>query len=148
MVVAERGPVGTSRMKGYPMYRLSSPQVVCPKPSSATTWMKALWPGVDGATTVALSPSEVTVQPAGADQLKVSGSPSGSVALACTVSVPPSWTVPGVAETEETSENAVAFRAGSESLVTAVDEALATLAEDGTLAEISERYFGEDVSQP
>ena len=53
-----------------------------------------------------------------------------------------------VAETEETSENALAFRAGSESLVTAVDEALATLAEDGTLAEISERYFGEDVSQP
>ncbi|ROR67143.1 amino acid ABC transporter substrate-binding protein [Agrococcus jenensis] len=53
-----------------------------------------------------------------------------------------------IAETEETSENALAFRAGSESLVTAVDEALATLAEDGTLAEISERYFGEDVSQP
>ncbi|WP_413319761.1 amino acid ABC transporter substrate-binding protein [Agrococcus sp. 1P02AA] len=53
-----------------------------------------------------------------------------------------------VAETEETSENALAFRAGSESLVTAVDEALSALAEDGTLAEISERYFGEDVSQP
>lgn len=53
-----------------------------------------------------------------------------------------------VAETEETSENALAFRAGSESLVTAVDEALAALAADGTLAEISERYFGEDVSQP
>lgn len=52
-----------------------------------------------------------------------------------------------VAETEETSENALAFRAGSESLVTAVDEALAALAADGTLAEISERYFGEDVSQ-
>lgn len=53
-----------------------------------------------------------------------------------------------VAETEETSENALAFRAGSESLVTAVDEALAALAADGTLAEISDRYFGEDVSQP
>ncbi|WP_072313654.1 amino acid ABC transporter substrate-binding protein [Agrococcus sp. Marseille-P2731] len=53
-----------------------------------------------------------------------------------------------VAETEETSENALAFRAGSDSLVTAVDEALVALAEDGTLAEISERYFGEDVSQP
>lgn len=52
-----------------------------------------------------------------------------------------------VAETEETSENALAFRAGSESLVTAVDEALAALAADGTLAEISDRYFGEDVSQ-
>ncbi|MFJ6113500.1 amino acid ABC transporter substrate-binding protein [Agrococcus sediminis] len=53
-----------------------------------------------------------------------------------------------VAETEEVSESAVAFRAGSESLVAAVDEALAALAADGTLAEISERYFGEDVSQP
>lgn len=53
-----------------------------------------------------------------------------------------------VAETEETSENALAFRAGSDSLVTAVDEALATLAADGTLAEISASYFGEDVSQP
>lgn len=53
-----------------------------------------------------------------------------------------------VAETEETSENALAFRAGSESLVTAVDEALAALAADGTLTEISQRYFGEDVSQP
>ena len=30
----------------------------------------------------------------------------------------------------------------------AVDEALAALAADGTLAEISESYFGEDVSQP
>lgn len=53
-----------------------------------------------------------------------------------------------VAETEETSENALAFRAGSESLVTAVDDALAALAADGTLTEISQRYFGEDVSQP
>lgn len=53
-----------------------------------------------------------------------------------------------VAETESTSENAFAFRGGSESLVAAVDEALAALEADGTLAEISERYFGEDVSQP
>ena len=53
-----------------------------------------------------------------------------------------------VAETEEVSETAVTFRAGSETLVAAVDEALAALAADGTLAEISERYFGEDVSQP
>ncbi|GEK81442.1 amino acid ABC transporter substrate-binding protein [Agrococcus baldri] len=53
-----------------------------------------------------------------------------------------------VAETEEVSQSAVAFRAGSESLVAAVDEALASLAADGTLSEISERYFGEDVSQP
>ncbi|WP_306231173.1 amino acid ABC transporter substrate-binding protein [Agrococcus beijingensis] len=53
-----------------------------------------------------------------------------------------------VAETDEVSESAVAFRPGSETLVAAVDEALAALAADGTLAEISERYFGEDVSQP
>ncbi|WP_347757242.1 amino acid ABC transporter substrate-binding protein [Agrococcus sp. ProA11] len=53
-----------------------------------------------------------------------------------------------VADTEEVAETAVAFRAGSDSLVAAVDEALASLAEDGTLAEISNRYFGEDVSRP
>ena len=53
-----------------------------------------------------------------------------------------------VADTEEVSESAVTFRQGSEDLVAAVDEALASLAADGTLAEISERYFGEDVSVP
>lgn len=50
------------------------------------------------------------------------------------------------AETEEQSRSAFAFRKGSEDLAEAVDEALATLAEDGTLAAISEKYFGEDVS--
>jgi len=53
-----------------------------------------------------------------------------------------------VDETEEVSESAVTFRQGSEDLVAAVDEAIATLTADGTLAEISERYFGEDVSVP
>jgi L-cystine transport system substrate-binding protein len=53
-----------------------------------------------------------------------------------------------VAETDEASESAVAFRPGSETLVAAVDEALAALTADGTLAEISKQYFGEDVSQP
>ncbi|MCR8669936.1 transporter substrate-binding domain-containing protein [Agrococcus sp. HG114] len=53
-----------------------------------------------------------------------------------------------VAETDEVSESAVALRQGSESLAAAIDEALAALAADGTLAEISESYFGEDVSQP
>ncbi|WAC65783.1 transporter substrate-binding domain-containing protein [Agrococcus sp. SL85] len=52
------------------------------------------------------------------------------------------------AETDDTSENALAFRGGSDDLVAAVDEALAALAADGTLAEISAQYFGEDVSQP
>ncbi|WP_218220705.1 amino acid ABC transporter substrate-binding protein [Nesterenkonia sp. Act20] len=51
------------------------------------------------------------------------------------------------AETEDQSFSALTFRQGSDSLVEAVDEAMATLAEDGTLAEISEKYFGEDVTQ-
>lgn len=50
-------------------------------------------------------------------------------------------------ETEETSQSAFAMRKGSDALAAAVDEALATLAEDGTLASISETYFGEDVSR-
>jgi len=50
------------------------------------------------------------------------------------------------ATTEEAAENAFAFRKGSGDLVKAVDEALAELRKDGTLAEISEKYFGEDVS--
>ena len=51
------------------------------------------------------------------------------------------------AETEDQSQAALTFRQGSESLVEAVDEALATLAEDGTLTEISEKYFGADVTE-
>ncbi len=50
------------------------------------------------------------------------------------------------AETEEKSRNAFAFRKGSDDLVKAVDEALATLRENGTLAKLSQKYFGEDVS--
>ncbi len=49
--------------------------------------------------------------------------------------------------TEDEAHNAFAFRKGSDELVAAVDEALATLRKDGTLAEISEKYFGEDVSR-
>ena len=51
------------------------------------------------------------------------------------------------AETEDTSRSAFAFAQGDEALAAAVDEALATLAEDGTLTEISEKYFGADVSK-
>ncbi|GAA3703937.1 amino acid ABC transporter substrate-binding protein [Zhihengliuella alba] len=51
------------------------------------------------------------------------------------------------AETEETSEVAFAFPKGSESVVEAVNTALSELSADGTLAEISTEYFGEDVSQ-
>ncbi|QTE28280.1 amino acid ABC transporter substrate-binding protein [Pengzhenrongella sicca] len=50
------------------------------------------------------------------------------------------------ATTDDESESAFAFAQGSSALATAVDEALATLAADGTLAEISDTYFGADVS--
>jgi cystine transport system substrate-binding protein len=50
------------------------------------------------------------------------------------------------AETTDEARNAFAFRKGSDSLVAAVDTALADLRADGTLAEISEKYFGADVS--
>jgi cystine transport system substrate-binding protein len=51
------------------------------------------------------------------------------------------------AETEETSQSAVAFAKGSTELVEAVNEALGELRADGTLAEISTKYFGTDVSK-
>ena len=51
------------------------------------------------------------------------------------------------AETDESSESAVAFPKGSTELVEAVNDALAELREDGTLAEISTKYFGADVSK-
>lgn len=52
-----------------------------------------------------------------------------------------------VDETDDASENAFAFRKGSDDLVAAVDDALAQLRANGTLAEISEKYFGQDVSE-
>ena len=51
------------------------------------------------------------------------------------------------AQTDDEARNAIAFRKGSGSLVKAVDEALAELRADGTLARISKKYFGEDVSR-
>ncbi|MFO7689032.1 MAG: amino acid ABC transporter substrate-binding protein [Cryobacterium sp.] len=51
------------------------------------------------------------------------------------------------AETEERSESAFAFSLGNDALAAAVTEALASLAADGTLAGISDSYFGADVSQ-
>ena len=50
-------------------------------------------------------------------------------------------------ETTEKSESAAAFRPGSEDLVKAVDTALTDLSADGTLAKISEKYFGADVTK-
>ncbi len=51
------------------------------------------------------------------------------------------------AETTEKSQSAFALVKGSTALTTAIDEALATLAADGTLASISDTYFGADVSK-
>ena len=50
------------------------------------------------------------------------------------------------ATTDDQSRSAVTFRKGSSSLADAVDKALDELRQDGTLAKISEKYFGEDVS--
>jgi cystine transport system substrate-binding protein len=51
------------------------------------------------------------------------------------------------AETEDPSTNAFVVAKGSTSLVDAINDALDELRADGTLASISEKYFGEDVSQ-
>ncbi|MFQ1002811.1 amino acid ABC transporter substrate-binding protein [Modestobacter sp. SSW1-42] len=50
------------------------------------------------------------------------------------------------AEIDDPSESAFAFRQDSAELQTQVDGALEQLRTDGTLAQISEKYFGEDVS--
>lgn len=50
-------------------------------------------------------------------------------------------------ETDDPAYNAFAFTKDKTALVTAVDEALAELRDEGVLAEISEKYFGADVSQ-
>jgi len=51
------------------------------------------------------------------------------------------------AETDDPARNAFAFTKDKTALVDAVDEALAELREEGVLAEISEKYFGADVTQ-
>lgn len=50
------------------------------------------------------------------------------------------------AQTDDVSRSAFAFAQGSDALAAAVDDALATLAADGTLTDISTEFFGEDVS--
>lgn len=52
-----------------------------------------------------------------------------------------------VDETDDASRNAFALRKGSDDLAAAINEALADLRADGTLAAISESYFGSDVSE-
>ena len=51
------------------------------------------------------------------------------------------------AETDDPSTNAFVVAKGSTTLVDAINDALEELRADGTLAAISEKYFGEDVSQ-
>lgn len=54
-----------------------------------------------------------------------------------------------VALTEDASEVAIPLRKeeATETLREAIDEAIAALSEDGTLTELSEKYFGSDISQ-
>ena len=51
------------------------------------------------------------------------------------------------AETEDTSESAFAFKKGQDKLAAAVDGALEELRADGTLTQISAKYFGDDVTK-
>ena len=51
------------------------------------------------------------------------------------------------AETDEAGEQAFTFTKDKKALVEAVDGALDELRADGTFAEISEKYFGEDVTE-
>ncbi|MBT2515168.1 amino acid ABC transporter substrate-binding protein [Arthrobacter sp. ISL-30] len=51
------------------------------------------------------------------------------------------------AETDEKSQSAFALRKGSTELTSAIDNALADLRADGTLAKISDKYFGTDVTK-
>ena len=50
------------------------------------------------------------------------------------------------AETDDPASSAFAFTKDKQALVDAIDEALAELREEGVLAEISEKYFGADVT--
>ncbi|MYL37425.1 amino acid ABC transporter substrate-binding protein [Halobacillus litoralis] len=51
------------------------------------------------------------------------------------------------ARADEASESGLLFRKGNEELVDAVNNALEEMKEDGTYLEISEKWFGEDVSK-
>lgn len=59
----------------------------------------------------------------------------------------PEATVKVVAELDEASENAVLIRKGNDTFVAAVNKALEELTQDGTLAKISDKYFGADISK-
>ena len=52
------------------------------------------------------------------------------------------------AQASEASESAVLIRKDDEELQENIDKALKELASEGKIAELSEKYFGEDISQP
>jgi cystine transport system substrate-binding protein len=52
-----------------------------------------------------------------------------------------------VATLDDASKNAALIRKGNDTLVEAINKAFEELSQDGTLAQISEKYFGEDVSK-
>ncbi|MCR4692199.1 MAG: amino acid ABC transporter substrate-binding protein [Lachnospiraceae bacterium] len=53
-----------------------------------------------------------------------------------------------VATSDEATESAILIRKGDDDLQAAVNEALAQLREEGKLKEISEKYFGTDITVP
>ncbi|MFC9918491.1 transporter substrate-binding domain-containing protein [Agromyces binzhouensis] len=63
------------------------------------------------------------------------------------VNTTPDAAIEAAVETDESSESAFALTQDKDALVAAIDEALAALAADGTLAEIGEKYFGADVTE-
>ncbi|RYD42733.1 MAG: transporter substrate-binding domain-containing protein, partial [Verrucomicrobiaceae bacterium] len=52
-----------------------------------------------------------------------------------------------VATADEADFSGVILAKGKPELLAAINEALAAIKADGTYAEISQKYFGEDVSQ-
>jgi len=60
----------------------------------------------------------------------------------------PDVNVKVAAEATEINESAILIRQGDEELQTRINEALAELREEGTISELSVKYFGEDISQP
>ena len=53
-----------------------------------------------------------------------------------------------VAESDDVNASAAMVKKGREDLVEQMDKAIEELIADGTAAEISEKYFGMDVTQP
>lgn len=63
------------------------------------------------------------------------------------VNTTPDAAIEVAAETDDPSLSALAFTKDKQALVDAIDAALAELRAEGVLAELGEKYFGEDVSE-